>query len=96
MGLNVVAHERTGFERILELRDDDAGLRGLLVIHSTVRGPAFGGIRRRIFDAADPSGKLAWSRARDEVLDLAEAMSLKCALASLDALLSGETGEAAT
>jgi leucine dehydrogenase len=61
----------------IELRDPAIGLRGVIAIHSTRRGPAFGGIRRRAYaDEAE-----AWADARR----LAEAMSFKCALAGLPA-----------
>jgi glutamate dehydrogenase/leucine dehydrogenase len=66
-----------GFERLYDLRQPEIGLRAFVAIHSTSRGPAFGGIRRRAY--ASPEA------AREEVLGLAESMSLKCALAGLDA-----------
>jgi glutamate dehydrogenase/leucine dehydrogenase len=73
-------------ERVLELslrpsgpdrRNDSAGLRAVVVIDSTRRGPAFGGIRR----AAYPDLAAATADARA----LARAMTLKCALAGLPA-----------
>jgi len=64
-------------ERVVELRDDAAGLRAFVVIDSTRRGPAFGGIRRaRYADVA---------AARADACALAQAMTLKCALAGLPA-----------
>lgn len=62
---------------MIELRDPSIGLRGVIAIHSTKLGPAFGGIRRRVYrDEAE--GRADASR-------LAEAMSCKCALAGLPA-----------
>jgi glutamate dehydrogenase/leucine dehydrogenase len=53
------------------------GLRGVIVIDSLVRGPAFGGVRRSSY--ADEAEALADARR------LARAMSKKCALAELPA-----------
>lgn len=64
-------------ERVLELRNDAVGLRAVLVVDSTRRGPAFGGIRR----VAYPDLAAATADARK----LAHAMTLKCALAGLPA-----------
>lgn len=65
------------YERLVVVQDPASGLRAIIAIHSTARGPGFGGIRRRVY----PSETVAL----DEVLDLASAMSLKCAMASLPA-----------
>ncbi len=64
-------------ERVLELRNDLVGLRAVLIVDSTRRGPAFGGIRR----VAYPDLSAATADARK----LAHAMTLKCALAGLPA-----------
>ncbi|MFO0632857.1 MAG: Glu/Leu/Phe/Val dehydrogenase dimerization domain-containing protein [Nannocystaceae bacterium] len=64
-------------ERILELTAPDGSLRGLIVIDSTVRGPAFGGIRR--------CGYLDAAALRADALALAAAMRDKCAIAQLPA-----------
>lgn len=61
----------------IELRDPAIGLRGVIAIHSTQRGPAYGGIRRRAY----ANEQEAWADAER----LAEAMSCKCALAGLPA-----------
>lgn len=65
------------FERLVVVQDASSGLRAIIAIHSTARGPGFGGIRRRVY-----SGETA---AIEEVMLLASAMSLKCAMASLPA-----------
>lgn len=65
------------FERILILRDPPSGLRAIIALHSTRRGPAFGGIRRRTYP-----DDLA---ALDDALRLAAAMTDKCARAGLPA-----------
>ena len=41
------AMAREGFEQISAIHDRRSGLRAFVGIHDTVRGPAFGGIRRR-------------------------------------------------
>ena len=64
-------------EEIIELRDAAIGLDGLIVLDSTRRGPAFGGIRRKAYASADAL--------RADGHALAEAMTLKCALAGLPA-----------
>ncbi len=66
-----------GCERILKLQVPAAKLVGFVAIHSTRRGPAFGGIRRRSFESE--------AAAVSEVVELATAMSQKCALAGLPA-----------
>lgn len=38
---------REGFEETVAIHDRRSGLRAIVAIHDTVRGPAFGGIRRR-------------------------------------------------
>ncbi len=65
------------FERLVALRDEASGLRAVLTIDSTRRGPAFGGIRR-----------WAYANEADMVADgqrLARSMSRKCALAGVEA-----------
>ena len=65
------------WERTMLVQDPRSGLRAILVIHSLARGPAVGGVRRYAY--ADEASALADARR------LAEAMSLKCAAAGLDA-----------
>ncbi|MBX7080733.1 MAG: hypothetical protein K1X88_16165 [Nannocystaceae bacterium] len=64
-------------EQILALTGHDGTARGLIVIDSTVRGPAFGGIRR--------CGYLDATAMRADALALAAAMRDKCAIAQLPA-----------
>ena len=59
------------------MRDDAVGLRAFVVVDSTRRGPAFGGIRR--------ARHADLGAARAEACALARAMTLKCALAGLPA-----------
>jgi glutamate dehydrogenase/leucine dehydrogenase len=78
------------YEECLVVRDDAIGLHAIVVVHSTRRGPAFGGIRRWTYASEDA--------ARADAQQLAQAMSRKCALARLPAgggktvLLRGPSG----
>lgn len=65
------------YERMVVVQDPRVGLRAIVVLHSLRRGPAFGGIRRRRYE--DETAAL------HDAMRLAESMSLKCALAGLDA-----------
>lgn len=64
-------------EQILWFRVPEVGLEAVLVIDSTVLGPAAGGIRTRAYPDRDAA--VADARA------LARAMTIKCAVAGLDA-----------
>jgi leucine dehydrogenase len=69
------AMAREGFEEVVALYDRASGLRGFLGVHDTVRGPAFGGIRR-----------WTYRDEREALLDtlrLARAMTRKAALLEL-------------
>ena len=71
------AMAREGFEEVVALHDRRSGLRGFIGVHDTVRGPAFGGIRR-----------WAYRDEREALLDvlrLSRAMTRKAALLSLPA-----------
>lgn len=71
------AMAREGFEQTIAIHDRSSGLRAYLAIHDTVRGPAFGGIRRR-----------GYRDEKEMVLDclrLARAMTHKAALLDLPA-----------
>lgn len=71
------AMAREGFEEVVAIHDRDSGLRAFLGIHDTVRGPAFGGIRRR-----------EYRDEREALLDclrLSRAMTHKAALLDLQA-----------
>lgn len=65
------------YESLHVLNDRTLGLRAIIAIDSTARGPAFGGIRR-VFYASEEA-------ALTDALALASAMTLKTALAGLDA-----------
>jgi glutamate dehydrogenase/leucine dehydrogenase len=60
-----------GPEKILEVYDVQSGMRGFLVIDNTSRGPGKGGIR------------MTSVVTREEVFNLARAMTFKCAVADL-------------
>jgi leucine dehydrogenase len=63
--------------RELRFRDDPSGLDAILVIDDDTLGPAAGGVRTRAYPSE--------AAARAEVAGLARAMTIKCALAGLDA-----------
>lgn len=65
------------FERLVVVQRPELGLRAIIAIHSTRRGPGFGGIRRMRYASE--------AAALDDALELASAMSHKCALAGLRA-----------
>jgi leucine dehydrogenase len=78
MGTHILdAMAREGFEEVIALHDRASGLRAFLGIHDTLRGPAFGGIRRW--------GYLDERQALIDCLRLSRAMTHKCALADLPA-----------
>ncbi|MBB4843984.1 leucine dehydrogenase [Paucibacter oligotrophus] len=62
-------------ERVLLAADEQTGLKAILAVHSTARGPAFGGCRFWTYD-----NELA---ALNDALRLSQGMSLKNALADL-------------
>jgi len=72
-----VVGEGANFERMIAVQDHASGLRALIVVHSRVCGPAFGGIRRRVYPDEQ-------SALRDAAR-LAASMTAKCALAGLPA-----------
>ncbi len=65
------------FEIVEILRDRQANAMAIVAIHSTVLGPAVGGIRTRHYSGLTP--------ATTDALRLAEAMTWKCALAGIHA-----------
>jgi len=71
------AMAREGFEQISAIHDRRSGLRAFLGIHDTVRGPAFGGIRRREYRDE--------REALFDCLRLSRAMTHKAALLDLPA-----------
>jgi glutamate dehydrogenase/leucine dehydrogenase len=66
-----------GYERLVVVQRPRVGLRAIIAVSSTRRGPAFGGIRRLCYASE--------AQALEDALALAEAMSHKCALAGLPA-----------
>lgn len=64
-----------GYEYIVEIKDVKSGLHGFVVIHSTVLGPAFGGIRMRPYESREA--------ALQDGLNLSKAMSYKSSLAGI-------------
>ena len=62
-------------ERVLLVSDADSGLKAILAVHSTARGPGFGGCR--FWTYADEAGALT------DALRLSQGMSLKNAMADL-------------
>ncbi|MET0997648.1 MAG: Glu/Leu/Phe/Val dehydrogenase dimerization domain-containing protein [Marmoricola sp.] len=71
-----VFDQLTGHEQVVVCQDDRSGLKALIAIHSTARGPALGGTRFHPY-ASD-------SDALRDVLNLSRGMSYKAALAGLD------------
>jgi glutamate dehydrogenase/leucine dehydrogenase len=63
--------------RVITIDEPSVGLRGVIVIDSIARGPAFGGVRRAVY-VDEAAG-------HEDAKRLAEAMSRKCALAELPA-----------
>ena len=66
---------RTGHELVRIVRDDEAGLLAVIAIHSTVLGPAMGGVRRLGYPSVDD--------AVYDALRLSAAMTLKNSAAGL-------------
>src|SRR5688572_16570387 len=64
-------------DRVVLWRDAASGLEAILVIDDVTLGPAAGGVRTRAYRSA--------GEALAEVAALARAMTIKCALAGLDA-----------
>ena len=67
---------RDGHETVCYCHDRKTGLRAVIAVHSTVLGPALGGVRFRHYDDEDA--------AVEDVLRLSKAMSYKNAAAGLD------------
>ncbi len=71
------AMSRSGFEEVVAIHHEPSGMRAFLGIHDTSVGPAFGGIRRWAY--------VDERRALMDCLRLARSMTMKCALAGLNA-----------
>src|SRR2546425_10719221 len=63
--------QRGGHEQVVFCQDDSAGLRAIIAIHSTVLGPALGGVRMWPYASSE--------EALQDVLRLAQAMTYKAA-----------------
>jgi glutamate dehydrogenase/leucine dehydrogenase len=64
------------YEEVVFRRDGRSGLRAIVSIHSTVLGPALGGVRFRPYASED--------EALEDVLRLSKAMTYKAAVAGID------------
>jgi len=62
-------------ERLVHVHDAASGLKAIIAVHSTVRGPAVGGCRMMPYASLDA--------ARDDALRLSRAMTLKTAICEL-------------
>jgi valine dehydrogenase (NAD+) len=71
-----VFEQLSGHEKVIVCEDSSTGLRALIAIHSTARGPALGGTRFHPY-ASD-------AEALRDVLNLSRGMSYKAAVAGLD------------
>jgi leucine dehydrogenase len=67
--------QRGGHEQVVFFHDHASGLRGIIAVHSTVLGPALGGLRMWPYASSD--------EALCDVLRLARAMTYKAAIAGL-------------
>jgi valine dehydrogenase (NAD+) len=73
----IPASARDGFEQIVIQQDRDSGMRLIVAVHSTVLGPALGGMRLKAYDGG-------LREALDDVKNLARTMTLKASAAGLD------------
>src|SRR5438093_11404428 len=73
--LTVKDKQCDGHEQVVLCRDASVGLRAIIAIHSTVLGPALGGVRMWPYASAE--------EALQDVLRLAQAMTYKAAVAGL-------------
>ncbi|HEY4831764.1 MAG TPA: Glu/Leu/Phe/Val dehydrogenase dimerization domain-containing protein, partial [Waddliaceae bacterium] len=65
----------SGFEKVIEAEDEEAGLHAFIALHNTSLGPALGGAR--IYPYSNPGDALT------DVLRLARGMTYKSAVVSL-------------
>lgn len=68
--------QQNGHEKVLFCYDQDTGLQSIIAIHSTVLGPALGGVRMYPYKTSD--------EAITDVLRLSKAMTYKNAMAGID------------
>ena len=52
-GVNISAHHEFSHEKVYYYEDSKAGLKSLIAIHSSIKGPAIGGCRFRQYDTFD-------------------------------------------
>ena len=75
-----------GHEELVVAYDEASGMQAVIALHSTVLGPALGGVRMSCYTdhqgATESSGPAA--AARQDALRLSRAMTYKNALAGLD------------
>src|SRR5260370_35754251 len=64
--------QRGGHEQVVFCQDDSVGLRAIIAIHSTVLGPALGGVRMWPYASSE--------EALQDVLRLAQALTYKAAV----------------
>lgn len=76
MTLSRVFSHAADHEQVVFCQDRATGLRAIVGIHSTARGPALGGVRMHPYESED--------EALADVLALSQGMSFKSALAGLD------------
>ncbi len=63
------------YEKVIEFKDNEVGLKGFIVLHNTNLGPALGGTR--IYNYKNKNEAL------EDALRLSKAMTYKCAIAGL-------------
>jgi valine dehydrogenase (NAD+) len=73
----IPASARDGFEQIVIQQDRESGMRLIVAVHSTVLGPALGGMRLKAYPGGLPE-------ALEDVRGLARTMTLKASAAGLD------------
>ena len=73
--MDITAVAATGHEEVYRVSDPQVGLTGFIAIHSTVLGPAAGGLRMRVYGSE--------GEALEDALRLSRGMSLKNAAAGL-------------
>jgi leucine dehydrogenase len=75
MGIDITPIRVEGYEDVRRCRDQSSGLHAIIAVHSTVLGPALGGMRVHLYRGED--------EALTDVLRLARGMTFKAALADL-------------
>jgi leucine dehydrogenase len=73
--LKITEHKIDDYEKVLEAKDEKAGLHAIIAIHNTQLGPALGGIRMYPYNSFDEAMK--------DALRLSKGMTYKSALAEI-------------